>query len=49
MHAYVYVNVYCIFLGKVRTLLEWAVVLLSKKWSVWSGVGDGWILGIRLL
>ena len=36
-------------LGKEKTLLEWAVVLLSKKWSVWSGVGDGWISDIRLL
>ena len=25
-----------IFLGKVRTLLEWADALLSKKWNGWS-------------
>ena len=33
MYAYMY-----ILLGKVRTLLEWADELLSKKWSGVDGV-----------
>ena len=38
MYAYIY--------WKVRTLLEWAEALLSKKWS---GLGNGWVIPLGLL
>ena len=31
-----FVFIYCIFLGKVRTLLEWADALLSKMLDDWT-------------